>query len=107
MDLPPDPIHMAWIGLAFAFGGSLFYFLFYFWVLRHSEAFRRGAKWFGIGLVVLCLGVALGSLAWVLYSKGNAPMSANVVWGSYAVRAVGLGLLIFGLSKMRRKSEGV
>jgi hypothetical protein len=107
MDLPPDPIHEAWIGLAMALGGGLIYFLLDWFVLRHNEAFQRGSKWFRIGVAVLCVGVGLGSVAWVLYSKGNGPMSANVVWGSYAVRALGLGVLIFGLSKMRGKRDGV
>lgn len=101
MDLPQDPIREAWIGLAMALGGGLVYVLLDWCVLRHNLAFQRGARWFRIGVLILCLGVGLGSLAWVLYAHGNAPMSGKVVWASYAVRAVGLVGLLFGLSKMR------
>jgi len=104
MELPPDPFALAWQNLWMGLGGGLLYLLLDVLVLRRNEAFKRGFMFFRIGVGFLCAGVLLGALSWSLFAKANVSASSSVLYGSFAVRALGLVLLIVGLVKMGKRA---
>lgn len=104
MPTAPDAIAQAQQMIGLAVLGLLVYALLDVLVLRRNESFRRGALWFRLGVLLLVVGVGISAAGFIAFDRGAAAASIRWLWASYALRALGLVLLLVGVARMRKSA---